>query len=125
RIRIVQPDGTVLPDPFLDLAGQVATGSEQGLLGLAFHPDYADNGFFYVHYTDTAGDTVVERYTVSADPNVADEASALEILAVDQPFANHIGGDLHFGPNDGYLYISLGDGGAGCDPADNAQNGAS
>ena len=124
-IRVVQSDGTVLPTPFLDLTGQVATGNEQGLLGLAFHPDYADNGFFYINYTDTAGDTVVARYTVSGDPNVADEDSALPVLAVDQPFANHNGGDLHFGPADGYLYISLGDGGAFCDPADNAQNGAS
>lgn len=124
-IRVVQSDGTVLPTPFLDLTGQVATGNEQGLLGLAFHPDHANNGFFYIDYTDTAGDTVVARYSVSGDPNVADAGSATTLLTVDQPFANHNGGDLHFGPADGYLYISLGDGGAFCDPGDEAQDGAS
>lgn len=123
-IRVVQADGSVLPTPFLDIHGAVSTGNEQGLLGLAFHPDYASNGFFYIDYTDTAGATRVVRYTVSGNPNVAVAGSATPVLSVAQPFANHNGGDLHFGP-DGYLYISLGDGGAACDPGDTAQGGSS
>jgi glucose/arabinose dehydrogenase len=121
EIRILI-NGTVLPIPFLDISDLVGCCGEQGLLGLAFHPDYANNGFFYVDYTDNAGDTVVARYTVSAkDPNVADPASAYTILTQDQPFSNHNGGQVAFGP-DGYLYIALGDGGSGGDPQDNSQN---
>jgi glucose/arabinose dehydrogenase len=122
EIRILI-DGTVLPTPFLDISDLVGCGcGEQGLLGLAFHPDYANNGFFYVDYTDDAGDTQVERYTVSAkDPNVADPDSAYTILTQDQPFSNHNGGQLAFGP-DGYLYVGLGDGGSGGDPQENGQN---
>jgi glucose/arabinose dehydrogenase len=121
EIRILI-NGTVLPIPFLDISDLVGCCGEQGLLGLAFHPDYADNGFFYVDYTDNAGDTVVARYTVSAkDPNVADPASAYTILTQDQPFSNHNGGQLAFGA-DGYLYIALGDGGSGGDPQDNGQS---
>lgn len=123
-IRVVQSDGTVLGTPFLDLHTSVSTGNEQGLLGLAFHPNYASNGFFYIDYTDTAGDTQVVRYAVSGNPDVANAGSATPVLSVAQPFANHNGGDLHFGP-DGYLYISLGDGGSGCDPGDVAQDGTS
>ena len=105
----------VLATPFLDISSLVSNGGEQGLLGLAFHPDYETNGFFFVYYTDLAGDTAIARYTVSAgDPNVANAASALPILSFSQPFSNHNAGDLHFGP-DGYLYISSGDGGGdGC-----------
>jgi glucose/arabinose dehydrogenase len=100
----------------------VSCCGEQGLLGLAFHPDYATNGFFYVDYTNVAGDTVVARYEVSAtDPNVADPDSAQTVLTQDQPAANHNGGQLAFGP-DGYLYIALGDGGGGGDPQGNGQN---
>ena len=118
RIRIVQ-DGQVLPEPFLDLSDLVSCCGERGLLSVAFHPDYAENGDFFVDYTDTNGDTVVARYQVSAtDPNRADAASAEVILAVDQPAANHNGGLLLFGPKDGYLYVGLGDGGGG-----NGQNG--
>jgi glucose/arabinose dehydrogenase len=120
RIKILK-DGAVLPTPFLDLSGSVSTGSEQGLLSLVFHPSYATNGFFYVDYTDTNGDTHVTRYTVSANPDVADPASAKTILFVAQPFANHNGGLLLFGP-DGKLYIGLGDGGSGGDPQGNGQN---
>src|SRR5262245_47656873 len=93
--------GIVLPTPFLDISGLVVLGSEQGLLGLAFHPAYASNGFFYVNYT-RAGDgaTVIARYTRSAtNPNIADRASAFVMLIVPQPFANHNGGQLQFGPD--------------------------
>lgn len=120
-IRIVK-GGAPLPTPFLDLSEAVSTGGEQGLLSMAFHPDYATNGFFYVDYTDADGNTHVTRYSVSAsDPDVADPASAKTILMVEQPFANHNGGLLLFGP-DGMLYIGLGDGGSGGDPLGNGQN---
>jgi len=122
-IRVVV-NHTVLADPFLDLSQLVVSGGEQGLLGLAFHPEYATNGYFYVNYT-RAGDgaTVVARYSVSAgDPNVADPGSALPILTVAQPAPNHNGGNLAFGPNNGYLYIGMGDGGGSGDPDENAQN---
>ena len=125
--KIMIWDGTqVLPTPFLNIDPIVnSSGSEQGLLGLAFHPDYESNGYFYVNYTDnTGGDTVIARYSVSAgNPNVADPASALQLMEIDQPFTNHNGGQLQFGP-DGYLYIGMGDGGSGGDPFNNAQNPA-
>jgi glucose/arabinose dehydrogenase len=112
RIRIVQPDGTVEPTPYLDIAGRVDdSGGEMGLLGLAFHPNYAGNGFFYVNYTSGAPRrTRISRFSVSASPNVADSASEDVLLTVDQPATNHNAGDIHFGP-DGFLYIPLGDGG--------------
>ncbi len=120
--RIVIHDGTgVLVSPFLDVTSLVSCCGEQGLLGLAFHPDYASNGFFYVNYTDTSGDTVIARYRVSADSDVADAGSADILLTVAQPFANHNGGQLRFGP-DGFLYIALGDGGSGGDPSNRAQD---
>jgi glucose/arabinose dehydrogenase len=122
--RIVIWDGTqVLATPFLDIDPIVnSSGSEQGLLGLAFHPDYETNGYFYVNYTDTTGgDTVIARYSVSANPNVANPASALILMEIDQPFTNHNGGQLQFGP-DGYLYIGMGDGGSAGDPGDRAQD---
>ena len=121
QIRILS-GGTLLPTPFLDISALVSCCGERGLLGLAFHPDYATNGFFYVDYTNVAGNTVVARYEVSpTDPNVADPNSAQTVLTQNQPFANHNGGQLAFGP-DGYLYIALGDGGSGGDPQDNGQN---
>jgi glucose/arabinose dehydrogenase len=119
-VRIVA-GGAVLPSPFLDLSGQVSTGSEQGLLGLAFHPQYAANGRFVVHYTDVAGDTRVSGFRVSSDPNLADAASEVEILSADQPFPNHNGGQVIFGP-DGYLYVMLGDGGSSGDPGARGQS---
>jgi glucose/arabinose dehydrogenase len=122
RIRIIR-DGTLLATPFLDITAKVGSGGERGLLGLAFHPHFATNGFFYVDYTDRDGDTRVERYAVSSDPARADATSAKLILAVDQPFSNHNGGLVAFGP-DGMLYIGLGDGGGGGDPHDNGQNRA-
>jgi hypothetical protein len=120
RIRVVR-DGAVLPVPFLDVSGAVSEGGEQGLLGLAFHPQYATNGRFYIDFTDRQGDTRIVAYRVSADPNVADPASADTLLRIAQPFANHNGGHLAFGP-DGMLYVAMGDGGAGGDPQGHAQN---
>lgn len=120
RIRIVQ-NGQVATTPFLDIVAKVGSGGERGLLSMAFDPSYAANGFFYVNYTDRDGDTVVERYRVSADPNRADAASAKRILFVAQPLANHNGGHILFGP-DGMLYIAMGDGGSGGDPQGNGQN---
>ncbi|MFG0285971.1 MAG: PQQ-dependent sugar dehydrogenase [Phycisphaerales bacterium JB039] len=119
-IRIVR-DGAVLPTPFLDIDPLISGTGERGLLGLAFSPDYRADGEFYVNYTDNAGDTIIARYTVSADPDVADPASAEILLTVDQPFANHNAGWIAFGP-DRMLYIPLGDGGSGGDPGHRAQN---
>jgi glucose/arabinose dehydrogenase len=110
------------PQLFLDVSAEVTFGGERGLLGMAFHPDYAVNGRFYVNYTDRAdGTTKIVEYAVSADPNAADPASAREILSVDQPAGNHNGGMVLFGP-DGNLWIGLGDGGASDDRFDNGQN---
>jgi hypothetical protein len=120
RIRILS-GGRMLPAPFLDLTDRVSYGGERGLLSVAFHPRYAENGSFYVNYTDRSGDTRVERYRVSADPNRADPATAALVLAVDQPYANHNGGHILFGP-DGMLYVGMGDGGSGGDPRGNGQN---
>uniref|UniRef100_UPI0040573183 PQQ-dependent sugar dehydrogenase n=1 Tax=Candidatus Electrothrix sp. TaxID=2170559 RepID=UPI0040573183 len=124
-IRIINEQGTVASTPFLDISGIVKAGGEQGLLGLAFHPDYTDNGYFFLNYTDVDGNTVIARYTVSAaNPDLADPESLLKILSIDQPYSNHNGGDLKFGA-DGYLYIATGDGGSSGDPENNAQNLAS
>ncbi|MBZ0280054.1 MAG: PQQ-dependent sugar dehydrogenase [Anaerolineae bacterium] len=122
RIFVIQ-DGNVLGTPFLDASDIVSRdANERGLLGLAFHPNYAENGFFYINYTNRSGNTIIARYTVSADnPNVADPDSALNLLQIAQPYANHNGGDLAFGP-DGYLYIGMGDGGSAGDPQGYAQN---
>jgi glucose/arabinose dehydrogenase len=107
RIRIVRD--TLLSRPFLNLMGDVRFADEQGLLALAFHPDYPTNGWFYVHFSTLAGDTRVVRYHVTADPDSADEASGDTVLAVDQSNFFHQGGTIAFG-DDGYLYIALGDG---------------
>ena len=121
-IRIVR-NGGVVATPFLDIGPLVIAGGEQGSLGLAFHPHYATNGRFFINYT-RAGDgaTVIASYRVSsADPDRADALSRSELLIVPQPFSNHNGGALRFGP-DGYLYIGVGDGGSGNDPVNRAQN---
>lgn len=109
---------------FLDIASQVEdSGNEEGLLGLAFHPDYENNGYFYVNYTASSPDrTVISRFQVSeSDPGQADQGSEMVLLEFNQPHSNHNGGQLSFGP-DGYLYIAVGDGGSGGDPEDNGQD---
>ncbi len=122
-IRVLNPNGTINATNFLTLTtATISNGSERGLLGLTFHPNYATNGYFYINYTNTAGNTVIARYSVStANPNVADPASATILLTITQPYSNHNGGSLKFGP-DGYLYIGMGDGGSGGDPGNRAQN---
>ncbi len=121
RIRIIQ-EGQVLDGPFLDIRDRVGDrGNEQGLLGLAFHPDYENNGTFFVNYTDVNGNTVVSRFSVSEDANLADPTLESKVLTLNQPYANHNGGHLLFGPH-GYLWISTGDGGSAGDPQGNAQN---
>ncbi len=119
-IEIVDTTGQYI-GKFLDLSSLTSTGGERGLLGLAFHPDYQENGFFFVNYTNTAGNTVVARYTVSSNPDLADPLSAQTVLSIVQPYSNHNGGHLAFGP-DGYLYIGTGDGGSAGDPEARSQN---
>lgn len=117
---LVLDHGQVRAAPFLDIGSKVSKGFEQGLLGLAFHPAYAANGVFYINYTNMAGNTIVARYVRSSDPFKVDPASEMVILQIPQPFENHNGGDMHFGP-DGYLYIATGDGGSGGDPLNSGQ----
>jgi glucose/arabinose dehydrogenase len=120
-IRIVQ-NGQVLGTPFLNVSSLIASGGEQGLLGLAFHPNYAQNGRFFIHYSDNSGgDTVIAEYARSANANVASPNAVGTVLTQDQPFDNHNGGSIEFG-GDGMLYVALGDGGDGGDPLNNAQN---
>ena len=121
-IKILNPDATINPEPFLNITSLISSGGERGLLGLAFHPDYSNNGYFFVNYTNTTGDTQVARYTVDAnDSNVADPNTAVLIIDADQPYSNHNGGCIQFGA-DGFLYIGLGDGGSGGDPENRSQN---
>ncbi|MBI1191969.1 MAG: cadherin [Bacteroidetes bacterium] len=120
-IRIIDTTGVPVSVPFLDINARVgSSGSEQGLLGLAFPPDYATDGRFYVNYTGNDGDTRISRFSVTADRNVADPSSEQVLLLIDQPFTNHNGGCVRFGP-DSLLYIGLGDGGSGGDPGDRSQ----
>ncbi len=118
RVRVVQA-GELLAEPLLDIGGLITCCGERGLLGLAFHPNYSENGYFFVNYTDSNGTTQIVRY--KATNNVADPDSAKTILSVQQPHSNHNGGMIAFGP-DGYLYIGMGDGGSGGDPDNNGQN---
>jgi glucose/arabinose dehydrogenase len=122
RIRIIR-EGTVLAEPFLDIRSAVYdTGNEQGLLGLAFHPQFATNGRFFVNYTAQSpqGDTVVAEYSVSSDPNIANTTET-RLITINQDFSNHNGGMIDFGP-DGYLWIGMGDGGSGDDPNERAED---
>jgi len=132
RIFVVEQPGTVriidndriLDRPFLDISDRLRFGGERGLLGLAFHPNYSRNGYFFVNYSEKVnGATRIERYRVSEDSNRADPASAQLVLRVEQPYSNHNGGHILFGP-DGMLYVAMGDGGAGGDPKGHGQNRA-
>ena len=119
-IKVIK-NGQVLPTPFLDIRNKVTRGGEQGLLGLAFHSEYADNRVFVINYTDADGNTRVASFKTSSNPDVADAASEEVFLFVEQPFANHNGGHVTFGPF-GYLFIGLGDGGGAGDPGNRAQD---
>ena len=122
RIFILK-NGQTLDDPFLDIRNRVMSGGERGLLSLAFSPDYDSSGNFYVWYTEEGGDTVLSRFDVSGDPDIANANSEEKLLTVAQPFSNHNGGRLQFGP-DGMLYLGLGDGGSANDPGQRAQDGS-
>jgi glucose/arabinose dehydrogenase len=121
-VRVIEPDGELRREPFVNLSDRILSGGERGLLGIAFHPGYAENGRLFVHYS-RAGDgaTVVSELRATEDGRTADPASERILLGVTQPYPNHNGGQIAFGP-DGYLYIGLGDGGASGDPSNNAQN---
>ncbi|MDB4203775.1 PQQ-dependent sugar dehydrogenase [Flavobacteriaceae bacterium] len=122
-IKIVDLNGVVNTTPFLDIQSIVNAGGERGLLGLAFHPGYQANGRFFVHYSNSSGDTQISEFSVStSNPDIANPNSEVMLLTVSQPFSNHNGGTIAFGPQDGYLYIGLGDGGGGGDTDNNAQN---
>ena len=120
-IRILNANGTINPTPFLNVSSLISTsGNERGLLGLAFHPNYATNGLFFINYTNLSGNTIIARYSVSSDPNIANTNGSI-LMTINQPYSNHNGGTLKFGP-DGYLYIGMGDGGSAGDPENRAQN---
>ncbi|MEM7040673.1 MAG: PQQ-dependent sugar dehydrogenase, partial [Bacteroidota bacterium] len=133
RIFVVEKDGEIIicdqmgnknAFPYLDIQPRVrSTGSEQGLLGLAFHPNYQENGYFFVNYTNNNGNTVIARFTVGPNPDVADITSELIMLTIPQSFTNHNGGCIKFGP-DGMLYVGMGDGGSGGDPLNAGQTGS-
>lgn len=120
RVWVVK-GGTRLGVPFLDIRSRVSHGDERGLLSIVFHPEYADNGYFFVDYTDLQGNTVVSRFEVSDSPDVASPSSETFVIGIEQPYPRHNGGELQFGP-DGYLYIGTGDGGSVGDPGNRAQN---
>jgi len=120
RIRVLR-NGVLLREPFLNISDRTVGQGESGLLGLAFPPNYAGKQHFYVNYTNLAGHTVIARYRVTADPDRADPSSETILLLIEQPYDNHNGGCLRFGP-DGYLYIGAGDGGSGGDPHYHAQS---
>ena len=121
-IRIIDSGGKVNPQPFLDIKGRVTFGGERGLLGLAFHPQYKSNGYFYVNYVGVGDSTHISRFKVSvSNAEMADPQSEFKLMTIFQPFTNHKGGNLSFGP-DGFLYIGMGDGGSAGDPGNRAQN---
>jgi len=121
KIRTINAAGLLEPTPFLDISAKVMNNGEMGMLGLAFHPQYAQNGYFYVNYIDKHQNTVIARYQKAKSSDQADPNSEKVLLTFPQPFVNHKGGALAFGP-DGYLYASLGDGGSGGDPGNRAQD---
>ena len=120
QVRVIQ-GGQLRTQPFLDVSRLTSAGGERGLLGLTFDPKYRENRRLYVHYTDLNGDTVLACYTATSDFSRADPASARVLFTAKQPYSNHNGGQIEFGP-DGFLYLALGDGGSGGDPQNHAQN---
>lgn len=120
KIRILNADGSINSEAFLDVSSLISTGGERGLLGMAFSPDYETDGRFFINYTDISGNTVVARYNVSENPDIANPEQTI-ILTFNQPYSNHNGGMMKFG-DDGYLWIATGDGGSGGDPQNNSQN---
>ena len=121
KIKILNQDGTVNSTPFLDIEDRVSTNAnERGLLGLAFHPNYPENPFFFVNYTNNSGATTISKFSVSANQDIANDSETI-LLEINQPYANHNGGCINFGP-DGNLYIGMGDGGSGGDPQNYSQN---
>jgi glucose/arabinose dehydrogenase len=121
KVRIIDKNGTLLSTPYIDITNLVATGNEQGLLGLAFHPHFETNGYFFLNYTSTTGATFINRYKATPTANTASRGTALRVMTISQPYANHNGGHMAFGP-DGYLYIGMGDGGGSGDPGNRAQS---
>ena len=121
RVKVIGRDGTVLPTPLLDISARVSKGTEQGLLGLAFHPNFKTNGKFYVDFTNLAGDTAINEYRLSPPSSNRVTLPGRRILTIDQPYVNHNGGNIAFGP-DGFLYIGMGDGGSAGDPGNRAQS---
>lgn len=122
RIRIIK-NGVLLSTPFLNITSRVGCCGERGMLSVAFPPGYGNKGYFYVYYTNTSGNIVVARYFLTSNPDIADPNSEQIVLTISHPtFANHNGGQLAFGPDDGYLYLGTGDGGGAGDPSGNAQN---
>jgi len=125
KVKIIDKDGNVLPTPFIDIddmVSNVSGQSERGMLGIAFHPDFANNGYFFLNHTDNEHHTNIVRYQVDpTDPNIADPSTRELIIKIEQPYSNHNGGGIKFGP-DGYLYIGMGDGGSGNDPQNFGQN---
>ena len=121
KIKILNQDGSVNSTPFLDIEDRVSTNAnERGLLGLAFHPNYPENPFFFVNYTNNSGDTTISKFSVSSNENIANDSETI-LIEINQPYANHNGGCINFGP-DGNLYIGMGDGGSGGDPQNYSQN---
>lgn len=121
KIKILNQNGSVNSTPFLDIEDKVSTNAnERGLLGLAFHPNYPENPFFFVNYTNNNGDTTISKFSVSSDEDIANDNETI-LLVIDQPYGNHNGGCINFGP-DGNLYIGMGDGGSGGDPQNYSQN---
>ena len=120
-VRILR-DGSLLPVPFLDVSGNLLTSGDHGLMSIAFHPDYRENGYVYAYYSVPGASTIVERYTVSANPDVVDPSTATLIISIPQPGGNHNGGSIAFNPSNGFMYLGLGDGGGQNDPNCFGQN---
>ena len=122
RLRFLEA-GVIREQDFIDLSKQISTSSEQGLLGMAFHPKFPEKPWVFLNYTNLDGATCVARFTVDTDKWIADPSSEIILITIEQPWANHNGGMIAFGPKDGYLYIGMGDGGAGGDPNGAGQDG--